>query len=868
MERQKDIMYKPGVRDLPIPEAMHTEYGFIIRWIFERFFSKIKFPDHEVEKIRSVQKSGTIIYAMLSRSFLSFLYLNFIFAKLELPLARFVNGVRLWLYQPLSRLLRISRVYIKGVTGRPSELKNRLNILTTAGESSLIFLRRPRSIIRPTVYYEIDFIETLIETQKETERPIYLLPIIIVFHKKPASERQGILDFIFGERDSPTLLREIFTMLFYHKYGEVRVGDAINLKEVLSDMASRSTDAISRHIRYLIYKNITKERTAITGPKKREPESIERLVLNDSIVVDTINRLAEGRRENIAQLNRRAEKIIRKMACNLDYNYIRFLDLILKAVWKITDIKLEYNIDGIARLKEALRRAPVVLCPMHRSHLDYLIISQILYLEDLVVPHIAAGDNLAFWPMGHIFRKSGAYFIRRTFKGDDLYISVFRAYMKRLLKDGWTQEFFIEGTRSRTGKLLQPKLGLLTYMVDAFLEGASEDIYFLPISILYEKVIEAGSYAKERLGREKSREDLKGLVRSTSVLTSKYGNIYVQFGYPISLKQFLNQRSLSTQKDHEDRKKSDILALGYTIAHEINRMATVSPSGIVSTVILQDSRRWFLLKEIERYTAFLLELVSQRGDVKIASSLNNIRDAIQETLKRFINDHSIVAKENLEGEILYRANENRRFMLDYYKNGFIHFLLNLSIASCSILTFNNYRCSKKDIFERSRRLREILKYEFIFKVNTDFESEFNEEFQRALAMKFIKKEGEEIELSKDYIDSARLLSSFLTSLLESYLIVSEYLMSVGDLNTEKRSFIKRLISFGMSMYDRAILNNMESISRVTFENAIEYLILCNILKKKEVERQSYIQFSDASDDSKNELRRLRDDILLYLRYHQ
>ncbi len=866
MEEIKNTIYKPDINKLPIPYAMHNEYGFLIRWIFNKFFSRIKFEETEIDKIRNASKTGTIVYTMLSRSFLAFLYLNFVFAKYNLPLARFVNGIKLWLYQPISRLFKLSKINIKGVTGKPSELKNRLNILTLAGESSLIFLRKPRFIIRPNVFYDIDFIETLIETQKDSEKPIILVPILIAYQKKPSKEKPNLLDIIFGERDSPTLLREIFTLLFYHKSGEVRVGEPINIKDTLKEMADRSTDATSRRIRYLIYKNIMREKTALTGPVKREPDSIGKLLINDSLVINTIKKLVEEKKEDKTHLEKRAEKIIKRMVCNLDYNYIRFFDLALKAIWKITDIKVEYNNDGIDRLKETLRRGPVVLCPMHRSHVDYLIVSQILYNNDIIVPHIAAGDNLAFWPMGHIFRKSGAYFIRRTFKGDELYISIFKAYMKRLLKDGWTQEFFIEGTRSRTGKTLQPKLGLLTYLVDAYLEGACEDIFFLPISILYEKVIESGAYMKELLGSEKTKEDFKGLVKTTGVLTSKYGNIYVQFGEPISIKKFLFERGITGNYIDEEKKKSDILALGYRIAYEINQIATVSPSGLVCAIILSDNRRWFSKEEIEDYSKFLLNIVKKRKDIRIASVLNNLGEAILLTINRFINDRTISVKENIEGKYLYRASENKRFILDYYKNGFIHFTLNISIASASILTFTNYRCLKYQILEKSKRLRDILKNEFIFKVNVNFEEEFDESFKLALEMGFIWTEGDEIILNQDYIEHAKLLSSFLTSFLESYLITAEYIYTHKIKDLDKKSLIKKIQSYGLSMYDRAKIKNLESVSKVTIDNAIEYLISQGILNKTESEKKSPLlnYISDQNTDKK--LNDLLTDIKIFLGY--
>ncbi len=866
MAEIKDTVYKPDINKFPIPDAMHNEYGFLIRWIFNRFFSRIKFDETEVDKIRNAARAGTVVYTMLSRSFLAFLYLNFVFSRLGLPLARFVNGLRLWLYQPISKLFRLSRINIKGVTGKPSELKNRLNLLTLAGESSLIFLRKPRFIIRPNVFYDIDYIETLIETQRDCEKPVILIPLLIAYQKKPSKEKQGFLDIILGERDSPTFLREIFTLLFYHRSGEVRVGEPINIRDVLNEMQDRSTDAISRRIRYLIYKNITREKTALTGPVKREPESIGKLLINDSIVVDTIQRLSQEKKISKSHLERRAEKIIKRMACNLDYNYIRFFDITLKAVWKITDIKVEYNSDGIEKLRETLRRGPVVLCPMHRSHVDYLIVSQILYNNDIIVPHIAAGDNLAFWPMGHIFRKSGAYFIRRTFKGDDLYISIFKAYMKRLLKDGWTQEFFIEGTRSRTGKTLQPKFGLLTYMVDAYLDGACDDIFFVPISILYEKVIESGSYMKELLGSEKSKEDFKGLVKTTGVLTSKYGNIYVQFGDPISIKQFLFERGHTTPYTDEESKKEDILALGYRITYEINQIATVSPSGLVCAIILSDNRRWFSLEEIEEYARFLLNIVKKRKDIKIASVLNNLGEAISQTLNRFINDKTVSVKENQEGKYLYRASENKRFILDYYKNGFIHFTLNISIASASILTFRDYRCTKNQILEISKRLRDILKNEFIFRVNVDFETEFAESFQLALDMGFIRTEKEDIILNQEYTEYAKLLSSFLTSLLESYLITAEYIQNLNAAETDKKSLIRKIQSYGLSMYDRAKIKNLESVSKVTIENAVDYLMSQGILKRTDTEKKVPVLSYISDENTAAKLTQLQRDIKTFLLY--
>src|SRR5260370_5888384 len=150
-------------------------------------------------------------------------------------------------------------------------------------------------------------------------------------------------------------------------------------------------------------------------------------------------------------------------------------------------------------------------------------------------PHVAAGDTPTFGPVGRLLRAGGAFFSRRSFKGDRIYSATMGAYVKRLLQDGFTQEFFIEGGRSRTGKLLPPKFGMLTLEVEAWLTGVRPDAYFAPISISYEKIVEARSYQNELLGGEKQKEDAKALLSATRVLRSRYGRITTRVGEPISL---------------------------------------------------------------------------------------------------------------------------------------------------------------------------------------------------------------------------------------------------------------------------------------------------------------------------------------------
>ena len=156
-----------------------------------------------------------------------------------------------------------------------------------------------------------------------------------------------------------------------------------------------------------------------------------------------------------------------------------------------------------------MKQHPVVLVPCHRSHFDYVILSYIFHLNYMSPPHIAAGINLSFWPLGPLFRGAGAYFIRRSFDDNELYKAVFRSYLKFLIREGYTQEFFIEGGRSRTGKILTPKLGMLSAVVDAFTQGVRRDLYLVPVSIHYGRVVEEEAYQRELDGAEKEPESLR-----------------------------------------------------------------------------------------------------------------------------------------------------------------------------------------------------------------------------------------------------------------------------------------------------------------------------------------------------------------------
>ena len=270
---------------------------------------------------------------------------------------------------------------------------------------------------------------------------------------------------LFGDRVAPGKLREISGFLLRYGSAYFHVGAPVNLASVLEREGDTPTPIIAKKIRWSMLNHLTREEEIRGGPISRPTERTLELVLKDPAVQKYLPPDQPAER-------RRGLQIMRRLAADVRYGWIRVLDAIIDRIWNEIYDGINVDQEGLAKVWNAARRGPVVLVPSHKSHVDYLVLSQVFFKDGLMPPHIAAGDNLSFWPLGYIFRRSGAFFIRRSFSGDKLYAALCAAYVRRLLKDGHAVEFFIEGGRSRSGKLLQPKMGLLGMCVDPVLDGA------------------------------------------------------------------------------------------------------------------------------------------------------------------------------------------------------------------------------------------------------------------------------------------------------------------------------------------------------------------------------------------------------------
>ena len=208
-------------------------------------------------------------------------------------------------------------------------------------------------------------------------------------------------------------------------------------------------------------------------------EELTEDILTQTKLQTFMKKYAKSKKEPLLKTHKRAASYINEIAASYNPVIVYIADKILTWTFKNIFEGLVIDKKGLDRIKEASKKAPLILMPCHKSHIDYLLLSYVMYKNNMPCPQIAAGKNLSFWPLGYLFRNGGAFFLRRTFKGAVLYSKIFSAYIEKLLFEGFNIEFFIEGGRSRSGKLLSPKLGFLSMLINAYANKACDDLFFV-----------------------------------------------------------------------------------------------------------------------------------------------------------------------------------------------------------------------------------------------------------------------------------------------------------------------------------------------------------------------------------------------------
>lgn len=839
----------------------------LLERLYGTFFEHLRADDEWLANVRAMAERGSVVHVLRSLSFIDFLALDHLTKKHGLPELRFANDFGLWVLEPMGKRRLGGLLPLR----RPTP-DDALRSALSSGGSAALFLKRPPNALELVATRNTrsrgradgeESIRALVRLQRSTDRPIFLCPQLFIWSRAPDKLDTDLVDYVLGPREWPGKVRSVIDFLRNYRSVVLRGAEPLELRAYLGKVGAErpparddDDDLTARRVTSALVRRVERERRAALGPARKSNDRMRDEVIRSTKLRETVRELAgEGEREQLL-LTAKAYAMIRELEAAPDPEVIGGFDKALDVIVHRIYDGVELDAEGLDRVRDAARRGTVVLLPSHKSHVDYLIISYVFLKEGLQLPLIAAGDNLAFFPMGGLFRRAGAFFIRRSFKGDKLYSAVVQAYIRRLVMDGWAMEFFIEGGRSRTGKLLAPKLGLLSMVVEAGLSLEGRELFFVPVSIGYERIVESRSYVHELTGGEKQKEDAAGLLRSTNVLRGRYGRLNIQFGDILPLHHTAHAGAV-VGSPSDEQKRALVARLAHRVMAEINRVTAVTPGSVVALALLTHPKPYVPHKELaaacERLTKLLVRMGARTSKALVLPDGRMRHEAIREAAQLFL-DADLVrvhapddpagegakrrSKVEVGGDAVYEVPNDKRLSLDLSKNIILHFFVSRALVATAMrgheagpvevgaaFPLGERSVPRAALAERVRRLSRLFKFEFMFRADATFDEIFDDTLAEMQADAELVRRGDDVAYGEGHDGlGGRAWIDFYASLartfLDAYRVAARATASLVKGPASRKEIAKRALPIGRRMFLEGEILHPEAVCRPIVENAL------------------------------------------------
>jgi glycerol-3-phosphate O-acyltransferase len=811
------------------------------------FLSRVSIADDYVETIKKLAAEGTVVYAIKQRSKLNSLIINELTSRKGLPRPLYCHGMNMSFWQPLpmmlkffwSSFLRRFRKKQKTIQGNLAflerEVTGKKSIIIHLGESEFIESKSAENAII-----------SLLKVQKRVDFPIFIVPVLVAYGRRREKENESLINILFGQTEHTGALRRLITFIRYSNKAFVVPADSINLAKYLKDNKDIHQEAIVHDLRGELIGRIEEEKTTIVGPALKSREELIGMVLSDETVNAFINEYAVREKKDPAAVEKEARRYLYEIAADYNETYVEIWDKLLTWLWNTVYDGVLLDMEGLAKIRNVSKKMPFVIIPCHRSHIDYLLLSYVFYKNNIQMPFVAAGSNMSFFPMGYVFRKSGAFFLRRSFRGNEVYAEVFTKYIATLLKEGLPLEFFIEGGRSRTGKMVMPKYGLLSMVLQAYQEKYCENFAAIPVYIGYDRVIEEKSYLQELTGAPKVQENTAEMIKSSNILRKRYGRVYINIGDPIIMKSYLETQDKQINQMNVDERQSLYRKIGYEIVLAINNVSVVTPFSMVASGLLSHDRRGIsyedLMDVVHEFYEYLLV-----KKVKFAATFAHREKAIADALNIFVQSGIIskieAEKDEVEEmqEVVYSLEDEKRLNLEYYKNNILHFFVPLCFVATSMVSSSEDVMSLNRIMGDYKFLKRLLWNEFIFDEKKDDVDEVNDVLAYLHSRKMIvpaEREGQVwIEVKGKGKTKLEPFASLIHNYLESCWVVIRSCPYLKKTAHKERDWLKKIRALGDRMYSKGEVLRAEALSQSNYVNVIRFLEDAELIAKADKEEK-------------------------------
>lgn len=552
----------------------------------------------------------------------------------------------------------------------------------------------------------------------ESPDPLFLIPVRVAWMAPEKDGRRSVgWSEVFkpGDPRDPLPLRARFIRTFRPSRVKLIAGTGATRDDLaLAYQESDEIDGLGAFITRRAWRTLDQAERKLTGNRYKIPRFVPETIMSRGQFVKTLEDYSTETGTNLDQVHADARRYLKEIAATHSPYVIDLIANAIHALYRQGYGQIHYSDEDVEKIATLGHEHPVVFLPAHRSNLDRLSLQFMLWENDLPPNHTAGGINLDFFPVGPLVRRTGVFFIRRSFRDNELYKIVLRAYIDFLIEKRFPLEWYMEGGRSRSGRLNPPRFGLLHYVVDSLRRGKSEDITLLPVSIAYDQIQDVPDYTREAQGRSKEKESIGWLFRAVRSLRRRYGDIYIRFGEPISV------ASVMGGIDQGDETSVGLQKLAFEVMYRIGRATPVTPISVVSIALLAACGKARTADELACQCSRLVDFIrarriptTERLDLSTGSEVTRILE--------WLAQHGNVSSHEAIERRVFWLDDEQMIRESYYRNVVVHFFLNRAIAEMALTSLIDDGDRNPEVLhERMLELRDLLKFEYFFPEKDEF----------------------------------------------------------------------------------------------------------------------------------------------------
>lgn len=801
----KDNQYRePDLKDLfeskkyaGLPEVLDRPEPFLMRKLVTLLSSNVYVDDAGIEAIKQSLENGPVIYALKYRNLYDIHFLRWFFEKHGLPEPNFAFAIPSRFHMSAGKTWEVLRGRFRKNQADGPRQENPiseafLNILK-AGGSGVFFLVDEKTSRQRYVHPETDPLETILEIQGRIQGAISIVPIFVMYDRRPKRVVRPFWEIFFGETDKPGPLYRIVNAMRKWILPELLVGRPMNLLDHLEEFGGDIPwEDAPRLFRERLTASINDRIRVSRGPERLSRTEIKEKTLRDPKVRLAVKQMVEDQGIRPEKARGMAEAYVDEIAADQKMFMLRlWYTIIYYLVNKLFE-KTDVRESDFEMIKREAQSGSLIFVPCHKSHIDYLINLYFLFIKQVMPPLTAAGSNLNFWPIGPMLQYTAAFYIRRSFKGLNLYKKVFEVYLKGLVEEKYNIQFFIEGGRSRTGKLLEPKLGFLSFLLQTVDRGEVDDLRFIPLYIGYDHVLEEKSFLSELSGKEKEKETIWGIIRARKFLKARYGAIYMRFHEPISYRKFCNHFLDQQPEDLSASQSRKVLEpfSRYIMAGIVNSAVVTALELTAASIVCfcQSSISYHKVNKAFHYLYGILKSM----EVEFAGNLSDTNLAIDNSINKFVSKGLITKTEDSPDiqDPIYEIDSQNWASLQFYQNALVNFLWPASFIGLIILSHaHKGALEKKEILEQFKFAKEIMLKEIVVNPMIILEDSFEETWRYFVKQEWILENGQITETGEEAL---RCFAGVTIDLWQTYLKVLDIAEEDQKTSIAVKDFSRRM----------------------------------------------------------------------------